>query len=214
MEKKTSRKIQYEKTHELIKKTALKLFAEKSVAQISIRDICKEAKISIGTFYHHFESKREIIDSSYTIFDQSVNQEISKISFSNINEKLEYLFYVSLKPFKEETDPLLVRNLLYAQDLFIFNPKRSFYRMINECIEELCSNYQVEEKQDIMMKNIIIVLKGTVYQWYQEKCQFSLVNQCFMLINIIFAYYLHIDNLLKIPQNIEFDFFDFKLSEE
>lgn len=213
MEKMTARKKQYEKTHELIKKTALKLFAEKSVAEISIRDICNEAKVSIGTFYHHFESKKEIIDSSYDVFDQYANQEVSKVEFNSYHEKLEYLLYISLKIFKEQTDPLLVRNSLYAQDLFIFNPKRSFYQMISGCIEGLCSEYQIDSIPEVIMKNIIITLKGAVYQWYQEKCQFSLIEQGFLLVNIILAYYLNEENILKIPESVEFDFLHFKLTE-
>jgi AcrR family transcriptional regulator len=58
-------KEQYEKIRsekrEIIKQTALKLFAEKGYASTSISDIAQTAGISKGLMYNYFKSKEEVL---------------------------------------------------------------------------------------------------------------------------------------------------------
>jgi Transcriptional regulator len=51
------RKRQSERTEALILKTALRLMHEHGFDGVSIREICREAGITTGAFYHHFTSK-------------------------------------------------------------------------------------------------------------------------------------------------------------
>ncbi len=45
--------------------TALKLFAEKGFEKTTMRDLAKEAGVSLGHFYYHFSSKEEIVNVFY-----------------------------------------------------------------------------------------------------------------------------------------------------
>ena len=51
------RKRQSERTEALILETALRLMKEHGFDGVSIREICREAGITTGAFYHHFTSK-------------------------------------------------------------------------------------------------------------------------------------------------------------
>lgn len=53
----------YEKTHELIQKSAMKHFNEVGFRDASIRSICREAGVTNGAFYAHFKSKDELFSS-------------------------------------------------------------------------------------------------------------------------------------------------------
>lgn len=50
----------FEKTHELILKSAMSGFTENGFSGISIRQICKDAGVTNGAFYSHFESKEDL----------------------------------------------------------------------------------------------------------------------------------------------------------
>ena len=50
----------YEKTHAAIMESAAKRFMEVGFAGASIRQICKDAGVTNGAFYAHFESKEEL----------------------------------------------------------------------------------------------------------------------------------------------------------
>lgn len=58
MEKKTAKQLQYEATHHRIFHEAVNLFQQKSYENVTIRDVCKVSKISIGAFYHHILLKK------------------------------------------------------------------------------------------------------------------------------------------------------------
>jgi len=49
-----------EETHSKIIESAIKLFSTRGFNAASVDDICKDAGISKGAFYHHFESKQAL----------------------------------------------------------------------------------------------------------------------------------------------------------
>lgn len=50
----------FEKTHELILKSAMSGFIRNGFSGTSIRQICKDAGVTNGAFYSHFESKEDL----------------------------------------------------------------------------------------------------------------------------------------------------------
>jgi|SRR5215208_945333 len=50
-----------EETHTRIIESAIKLFSNRGYNKASVADVCAEAGISKGAFYHHFESKQALI---------------------------------------------------------------------------------------------------------------------------------------------------------
>lgn len=49
-----------QKTQERIYKTALKMLKEYEFDSLTVRNICEEAGVSTGTFYHYFDSKEDL----------------------------------------------------------------------------------------------------------------------------------------------------------
>jgi AcrR family transcriptional regulator len=49
-----------EETRARISQTALRLFGEKGYEATGVAEICTEAQVSKGAFYHHFSSKQEL----------------------------------------------------------------------------------------------------------------------------------------------------------
>lgn len=56
-------------TKQKIRQTALELFSKQGFAETSVKDICAASGYSIGAFYHHFNSKANILDDTYSAFD-------------------------------------------------------------------------------------------------------------------------------------------------
>jgi AcrR family transcriptional regulator len=58
MEKKlTSRQLQAEQTKKLIFEKALELFKVKDYEDVTIVEICRDAQVSVGSFYKYYKSK-------------------------------------------------------------------------------------------------------------------------------------------------------------
>jgi AcrR family transcriptional regulator len=65
-----------EETRSKIMASAIKLFSTHGYNTASVDDICKDAEISKGAFYHHFESKQALflalLDGWLTTIDQGI----------------------------------------------------------------------------------------------------------------------------------------------
>jgi AcrR family transcriptional regulator len=76
--------------------SAFKLFAEKGIHGITMDDIAINAKVTKGSLYWHYKSKKEITEAAaahyYQSWYQEVNQQIAKITdpFQRLKRVIEF----------------------------------------------------------------------------------------------------------------------------
>jgi len=75
--KRENKKIQSKKS---IIEAATKLFIEKGMAETSIADIMKEAKLGLGTFYNYFESKETLLKELLNQIAKQIKESFMAIS--------------------------------------------------------------------------------------------------------------------------------------
>ncbi len=98
-----------EEKRELIKTTALKLFAEKGYHLVSIREISKAANISQGLMYNYFESKESLLQNILTDFIEIVGSLISPKGDEEItNEEMENFFELMIESIKNRREYWIV----------------------------------------------------------------------------------------------------------
>lgn len=88
-----------EETRAKILDSAVKLFSTRGFAAASVDDICGEAGISKGAFYHHFESKQALflalLDGWLQAIDSAIEASKDKTApetFMQMTEAFPYLF--------------------------------------------------------------------------------------------------------------------------
>ncbi len=88
-----------EETRSRILESALKLFSKCGYNKASVDDICAEAGISKGAFYHHFESKQALFLALLDHWLQTIDHaiEVSKDktapeTFTQMTEAFPYIF--------------------------------------------------------------------------------------------------------------------------
>jgi AcrR family transcriptional regulator len=88
-----------EETRTKIIDAAIKLFSTRGFNAASVDDICKEAGISKGAFYHHFESKQALflalLDGWLETIDAAIEASKDKTvpeTFIQITEAFPYIF--------------------------------------------------------------------------------------------------------------------------
>lgn len=88
-----------EETRIRIMDAAVKLFSTRGFAAASVDDICTEAGISKGAFYHHFETKQSLflalLDNWLKAIDNSVEASKDKTApetFMQLTEAFPYFF--------------------------------------------------------------------------------------------------------------------------
>jgi AcrR family transcriptional regulator len=131
----------YDKTHELILKSAMKTFKEIGFRNASIRNICKDAGVTNGAFYSHFESKDDLfaalVSEKLSVFQESY-QDMCDI---NINSVADVMRMFDMSYSSIET---LIHYLYSEQDVFMLILKSSggssYENFINDLITEECKN--------------------------------------------------------------------------
>ncbi len=88
-----------EETRTKIMESAIKLFSTQGFNKASVDDICTEAGISKGAFYHHFKSKQELfvalLDGWLQAIDSAIEASKDKTApetFTQMTEAFPYIF--------------------------------------------------------------------------------------------------------------------------
>lgn len=88
-----------EETHSRIMESAIKLFSSRGYNASSVDEICKDAGISKGAFYHHFESKQmlflALLDGWLQFIDNAIEASKDQTvpeTFMAITEAYPYIF--------------------------------------------------------------------------------------------------------------------------
>lgn len=127
---------------ETVLETATKLFAELGFEKTSMALICKEAKVSKGLVYHHFESKESILvdiftSSTYKMIESNVITEdtiepkdeliqlINNVFYQLENDKLFFHFNLNIM-FQPSTRSLLEVHIRERSDILFKSVKRIF----------------------------------------------------------------------------------------
>lgn len=88
-----------EETRTRIMEAAIKLFSKRGYNKASVDDICKEAGISKGAFYHHFKSKQALflalLDGWLQTIDHAIEASRNKTApetFMQMTEAFPFIF--------------------------------------------------------------------------------------------------------------------------
>lgn len=136
----TNRKRQAIETRNKIYEIGVNLIKEKGYENVSIQDICQNANVSIGAFYHHFSSKENLITEFF------LNER--KIIFNEFFEEH------GNESIKTQIKEYLLKDIDYFK---YCGPSLTFYFMIQE-IEN--KNTVLNAEHSSMKKILATIIKN------------------------------------------------------
>lgn len=174
---------QIEKRKQIIEATK-SIMDEIGFENVTVRGICKAANISIGTFYHYFNDKGDIIIQLYT----SVDEYLSEIEIEKLSDEDELKNIIT---FSEEYGRFVADSgLSVAKQIFgaaINTESNQIYRSIERDINRIIFNIikRAKEKDQIntdfsieeISNMILINIRGIVFDWCKFRGQYDLVEQ-------------------------------------
>ncbi len=115
--------------------TGLDLFVKQGIQKTSMAQISEVSEVAVGTIYHHFKSKEELIEGVYLYILESLGKHIA---FNSDEYKLS---------FKERFDLLWMKGYSYYikyPERFLFHDTYSYSPLIsNELREYARAHYQI-----------------------------------------------------------------------
>jgi len=172
----TNRQIKALDTKEKIYNSAMIKFTEKGLERTTIHEICKDAEVSIGSFYYHFNSKEDII---YEIFKRAdLNFEQFKerdVDNKGIRELiLEYMdYYVS---FVQTNDIQFTKFFYNTSNHYFVQEKRPMHEVLKSILREYdleLNRYYVEDT-DMLVDRLFITSRGVIFHWCLKEGTFDL----------------------------------------
>ncbi len=89
-----------------VMKSSVKLFVQKGIEGTTIKDIARDANVSVGALYNHYKGKEELAWHIFTSHLQDFTEELSKVidPLSSVREKLKMIIHACFTAFEEQRD--------------------------------------------------------------------------------------------------------------
>ncbi|MGE5423567.1 MAG: TetR/AcrR family transcriptional regulator [Ignavibacteriales bacterium] len=167
-----------EKTRKRILNSAIKLMEKKGYESTTIRDICKEAGISIGTFYLYFQTKNDLFFDIYKSADDYFANTVAIIVTGNTASERILDFFRYYARLNVDTGIELAK--------ILYNPYNSWFiqrRPMQQVLENIVSEGQVTgELIDTttaaeIVDMLFIFMRGCCYNWCMLEGQYDLELQ-------------------------------------
>jgi len=172
----TNRQIKALDTKEKIYNSAMNKFTEKGLERTTIQEICKDAEVSIGSFYNHFNSKEDII---YEIFKRA-DLNFKQFKERNVDKKdireliLEYMdYYVS---FVQTNDIQFTKSFYNTSNHYFVQEKRPMHEVLKSILREYeleLNRYYVEDT-DMLVDTLFLTSRGVIFHWCLKEGTFDL----------------------------------------
>lgn len=170
----TSRELKAKKTKEKLFDIAIGLIKEKGYNRVSINEICKGAGVTKGAFYHHYNTKEEILIQLYKDVDDYYQVRVlDELENKGILDKIK-LFIKHHVYCAEGIGVDIVKEIFKGQtnilNQFITLEDRPFYQILIDVIKE--GQREKILRQDIPPKDlcnyIIVFSRGLIQDWYMK----------------------------------------------
>ena len=182
----TPRQIQSAEVKGKIVSAATSIIAEHGVGSVTVSNICKLANVSVGSFYHHFENKDQVLSYYLTEAFHKADAEFDSINGSDIVQNV-LSCYKLYNQFLVEQGLDFVANYyttgnrqLYSR----YNPQLSSInapimgKIHTLCEEAKLNGYIVPECDlELFYFDLTVMEKGIIFDWCNTGGAYDLVQE-------------------------------------
>lgn len=189
----TNRQKQALATKQNIFRCTVSLFAQKSYENVTVSDICQEAQVSVGAFYHHYNSKENILEEGYHLFDQEVELAWMSGHPSDGFDAIRFLISeqaASMERMGASASLQYFKNQLSCSEKYILNPDRFFYQTIKNTIESEIVSGRLTGNAFVITEDILSTTRGTIYDWCLHEGSYPLSEKMLRMAEMVLQYYL------------------------
>ena len=180
MERKTSRQIQAENTKQALLDTITEMLNEYTYDRISIQEICRRSGVSVGTFYHYFETKASIIVELYRDCDEYFQHEVLESCLKDEPVKAILHYADAMVSYAEDLGIDMMRNIYKAQvdhgNEFFLSVGRGLPQGLKTLVDRAGENGAFIDGTDqaLLLSDLLTLIRGIVYNWCVAEGRFKM----------------------------------------
>lgn len=191
--KKTSRAMQAELTKKKIYKAGLELFREKGYQNVNVEQITKKAGVGVGTFYHYYASKMELLMETYLKPEDFLGcyQEMD-LSGKSVSDVLRD-YFKDYARMNENVGPELVGSLASYENRKFLDGNQDFENTVVEIIRYYQENGQLkkEDSPENICDVLFIAARGVMFDWAMRNGSYDLIEKTGYVMKRVLKAYLN-----------------------
>jgi TetR/AcrR family transcriptional regulator, fatty acid metabolism regulator protein len=163
----TGRQQQAKETKKRIFEAAMDQMRQKGFYGTRIEDVCRTAKVSVGTFYHHFDSKLDIFSFTYAQADAYFETEVAEQLQTEAPPRKILVYFGLYADFNKQMGIDFVKVLYHVDNTWFTRNHRAMQRVLQDQIVKAQTANVVDPKLDpeVLGQDLFIVARGAVYDW-------------------------------------------------
>lgn len=166
------------RTRERLLKSSLKLMKEKGYQNTTIREICHDAKVSIGTFYSYFPAKEDLFLHIYMDGDRYFTDSVA-INLSGRSAPDQIVDFFRYYTRLNLNTGLELMKILYQSDNKFFSRYRPMQKVLEDIVQEGINSGEL--KTDMLPRDIVdfffVLARGCCYNWCITDGSYDLEHQ-------------------------------------
>lgn len=171
-------------TKENLVKAALYLMREKGFPNLTIRDLCQCAEVSIGTFYHYFSSKEDIINQGFGFYDLDLEEYLQTYVQTNPNP-IRAIYDIIMNQTRYVADRTagftkeLYIGMLSIREGYATKDTRKYYQTILYYTKEAVKQglFGTEKSAEELTEFMIRTNRGDIIDWCLHDYEYDLLKR-------------------------------------
>ena len=176
-QKLTKRTIQAIKTKRLIYDAFFELIKDVGFEGLTVDKICKKAKVSVGTFYHYYKTKNDIIEEAFRRADEYFQESIADnhIDGKTAGEKILHFFQLFAQ-FQIHNGVDFTKAIYNTHNKLFVSSDRLMAIILKEIVIQGIDDNQLSDKMSAqeITRMLFTVARGVVFDWCVMDGGFSL----------------------------------------
>lgn len=175
----TNRKKQAIETRNRIYSTALDLMYCHGLDNVTVEDICKEAGVAIGSFYHYFKSKNDIYFEIYKRADEYFENTVYPELIDDDSIELIKKFFLYYAKYNLISGIEIVKMLYNANNKQFISKDRYMLKLFNDIIIKGQEDGSIvkEYESSYIVDFFFITVRGVVYDWCVHDGDYNLESR-------------------------------------
>lgn len=164
----TTRDKQAIETRKKIYNSGVRLMNQYGYENITVAQIAKKANVSIGTFYHHFQSKFSLLAEIYRLGDEFFNESVPERmeQYETYEERIvEYFCLYGQLALHNGID--MTRSLYVPTNEMFISHGRAMQEMLTGIISLGQKQGELTDSipADVITEKLFVVARGVVFDW-------------------------------------------------
>lgn len=169
------------RTKERLLNAILSLVQERGYKQVTVRDICRTAGVSSGSFYYHYSSKEDLVKDAYLNIDRLLTDAL--LRQCNALPPREGLYRILLRhlDYVQSEVGLIIREyyrvMLQGENISVFDSSRPYYQAVHHQLQRCAEAGLLRSGNmdlDFLTGYTIRFLRGYITDWCFRQGAFSL----------------------------------------